>query len=203
MITYYIIGTTAVVSFLCFSQPGLLQKLSFNSYAIIRTGEWYRLITHGFVHADMAHLFVNMFTLWSFGTYMERYFAALGLGVWGYAGLYFGGMIFASLYDLVKQRNNFAYHSVGASGAISAVLFASILFDPWGLILLFAIIPVPGIIFGMLYLVYCQYMARHSQGRVNHNAHFYGAVFGLVFPVLLRPLLLADFVGKLFFSFNG
>ncbi|MDR0757424.1 MAG: rhomboid family intramembrane serine protease [Tannerella sp.] len=202
MITYYIIGTTVIVSFLCFSQPGLLQKLSFNSYAIIRAREWFRLVTHGFVHADMTHLFVNMFTLWSFGTHMERFFTTLGLGVWGYAGLYFGGMIFASLYDLVKQRSNPAYNSVGASGAISAVLFASILLNPWGLILLFAVIPVPGIIFGILYLVYCQYMARHSAGHVNHNAHFYGAVFGLVFPVLLRPSLLADFIEQLFFFFN-
>jgi len=202
MTTYFIIGTTVIVSFLCFNQPGLLQKLSFNSYAIIRTKEWYRLITHGFIHADMAHLFVNLFTLWSFGVYIEHIFATLGLNVWGYLGLYFGGMIFASLYDLVKQRNNFAYHSIGASGAISAVLFASILFDPWERILLFAIIPVPGIVFGALYLIYCQYMARHSSDRINHNAHFCGAVFGLVFPVLLRPQRLLIFIEKLF-SFNG
>ncbi|MDR2121113.1 MAG: rhomboid family intramembrane serine protease [Tannerella sp.] len=199
MITYYIIGITVIVSFLCFGQPGLLQKLSFNSYAIIHTKEWFRLLTHGFIHADMAHLFVNMFTLWSFGVYMERFFAALGLGGWGYLGLYLGGVIFASLYDLIKQRNNISYHSVGASGAISAVLFASILLDPWGLILLFAVIPVPGIVFGILYLVYCQYMAVHSSSHINHNAHFYGAVFGLVFPLLLRPSLFFGFTEKLFF----
>ncbi|MDR1407264.1 MAG: rhomboid family intramembrane serine protease [Tannerella sp.] len=197
MITYYIIGTAVIVSFLCFNRPGLLQRLSFNSYAIIRKREWYRLVTHGFIHADTTHLFINMFTLWSFGTYMEHLFVAWDLGVWGYVGLYFGGMIFASLYDLVRQRNNFAYHSVGASGAISAVLFASILFDPWGRILLFAIVPIPGILFGVLYLIYCQYMAKHSSDRINHNAHFYGAVFGLAFPVLLRPSLLLIFIEKL------
>ncbi|MDR1330518.1 MAG: rhomboid family intramembrane serine protease [Tannerella sp.] len=202
MITYFIIGTTVIVSFLCFNQPGLPLRLSFNSYAIIHRGEWFRLLAHGFIHADTAHLFVNMFTLWSFGTYMERLFAMLGMGAWGYIGLYFGGMIFASLYDLVKQRDNPAYHSVGASGAISSILFASILFDPWAHILLFAIIPVPGIVFGALYLVYCQYMARHSSDRINHNAHFYGAVFGLVFPVLLRPSLLLIFIERLFFL-NG
>jgi len=197
MITYLIIGTASIVSFICFDRRDLLNRLSFNSYAVFKRGEWYRILTHGFVHADTMHLLVNMFTLWSFGTYMESLFMSMGFGRWGFIGLYFGGMIFASLYDLFKYRDNIYYQSIGASGAVSAILFSSIIFAPWGKILLFAIIPVPGIIFGVLYLVYCQYMAKQSSDNINHNAHFYGALYGLLFPILLRPSLLDYFVSQL------
>lgn len=199
MITYLIIGITVIVSFICFNRSDLVNRLSFNSYAILKRHEWYRIITHGFVHADMTHLLVNMFTFWSFGTYIESLFKTMGIGggEWGFIGLYFGGMIFSSLYDLIKHRDNMYYQSIGASGAVSAVLFSYILFDPWEIILLFAIIPVPGILFGVLYLVYCQYMSKKSSDNINHNAHFYGALYGLVFPVLLQPALLEGFISQL------
>jgi len=135
-----------------------------------------------------------MFTFWSFGTYIEKYFNYLGFGMLGYIGLYLGGMIVASLFDVVKYRNNPNYVSIGASGAVSAVLFSSILFDPWGKILLFAVLPVPGILFGVLYLVYCQYMAKKGGDNINHNAHFYGAVYGLIYPILLNPVLFKGFL---------
>ena len=201
MLTYLILGTTAVISYICFGRRDLVNKLSFNSYAILKRKEWFRLITHGFIHADMMHLFVNMFTFWSFGTYMESLFDKIGFGRWEFMGLYFGGMIFSSLYDLIKYRDNIYYQSIGASGAVSAILFASILFNPWNPILLFAIIPIPGIIFGVLYLVYCQYMAKQSSDNINHNAHFYGALYGLLFPVLLQPSLMGHFIEQLLGKF--
>lgn len=194
MITYLIIGTVSIVSFLCFDRRDLFNRLSFNPYAIFKHNEWYRILTHGFVHADSMHLLVNMFTLWSFGTYMESGFEMNGLGKAGYLGLYFGGLVFASVYDLFKYRDNIYYQSIGASGAISAILFSSVIFDPWGKIYLFAVLPIPGIIFAVLYLGYCQYMARHSTGNINHNAHFYGALYGLLYPILLRPSLFGDFI---------
>lgn len=199
MITYVLIAITAVVSYLSFSNSNLFNKLAFIPYRVIRSKEWYRLVTHGFVHADLTHLFVNMFTFWSFGTYMESTFQNVGFGTGGYLTLYFGGMIFASLYDLIKRRNNPNYVSIGASGAVSAVLFTSIFFNPWGKILFFAILPIPGIIFGFLYLAYCQYMAKQGGDNINHNAHFYGAVYGFVFPLLLDPSLIHTFLAN--FSF--
>jgi len=202
MLTYLIIGITSIVSYVCFGRQDLVNKLSFNSYAIFKRKEWFRLITHGFVHADMTHLLINMFTFWSFGTYIESVFLQLGFGRWGFLGLYFGGMIFSSLYDLVKYRDNIYYQSIGASGAVSAVLFSSILFAPWSKILLFAIIHIPGIVFGVLYLIYCQYMAKRSSDNVNHNAHFYGALFGLLFPALLHPPLIKSFTEQLFSIFS-
>ncbi|MCP9611166.1 rhomboid family intramembrane serine protease [Coprobacter tertius] len=196
MVTYIIIGITVVISFLCFSRPVLMMKLSFIPYRVFKNREWYRIITHGFVHADMMHLLVNMFTFWSFGTYIERGFIQIGFGQTGFIALYFGGMIAASLYDLVKKRNEPAYSSIGASGAVSAVLFTSIFFDPWGKILLFAVLPVPGILFGILYLVYCQYMGKQNKDHINHNAHFYGALYGFIFPILLEPSLIHVFLAQ-------
>lgn len=194
MITYIIIGITVLVSYLCFNNADLFRKLAFIPYRTIRNHEWYRLVTHGFVHADTMHLFVNMFTFWSFGTYMEDVYQYVGFGKLGYLGLYFGGMIAASVYDLIKRRNDPYYMSIGASGAVSAVLFSSIFFDPWGKILLFAIIPIPGIAFGVLYLVYCQYMAKQAGDAINHNAHFYGALYGFLFPALLHPASIEVFL---------
>jgi len=162
----------------------------------VKNNQWYRLVTHGFVHADTMHLLINMFTFWSFGTYMEDLFVYIGFGRASFLILYFGGMIVASLHDIIKQKNNPNYVSIGASGAVSAVLFCSIFFEPWGKILLFAAIPIPGIVFGVLYLVYCQYMAKRAGDNINHNAHFYGAVFGFVFPLILRPSLIEVFLSN-------
>lgn len=187
MLTYLIIGLTAVTSFLCFQDQQKMVRLAMIPYRVRRNREWYRLLSHGFVHADMMHLLVNMFTFWSFGKYMESMFKYAGLGEWSFLALYFGGMIVASLYDVFKRSDDSYYLSIGASGAVSAVLFASIFFDPWGLIYFFAFLPVPGIVFGILYLVYCQYMARQASDHINHNAHFYGAVYGFLFPLLVRP----------------
>lgn len=197
MITYLILGITVVVSFICFGNQTLAMKLALSPYQVIRRQEWYRVVTHGFVHADMTHLLVNMFTFWSFGTYMEQYYQYVGLGKWGFLLLYFGGMIFASSFDLAKQKDNPYYLSIGASGAVSAVLFSSIFFDPWGKIYFFALLPIPGILFGVIYLLYCQYMAKQASDHINHNAHFLGALFGFLLPALLNPSLVKLFLGAL------
>ncbi len=197
MITYLILGITVVVSFICFGNQTLAMKLALSPYQVIHRQEWYRVVTHGFVHADMTHLLVNMFTFWSFGTYMEQCYQYVGLGKWGFLLLYFGGMIFASSFDLAKQKDNPCYLSIGASGAVSAVLFSSIFFDPWGKIYFFALLPIPGILFGVIYLLYCQYMAKQASDHINHNAHFLGALFGFLLPALLNPSLVKLFLEAL------
>ena len=125
MLTTLIAIATVAVSFLCFRDGQLFDKLSLRPYRMVRHGEWHRIVTHGFVHADWVHLFVNMFTFWSFGEYIEQVFAYLGFGGWAFLALYFGGMAAASVSDIVRYRNNPAYASIGASGAVSAVLFSS------------------------------------------------------------------------------
>ena len=195
--SYLFIAITVIVSLIFFGRRELVSRFSFNAYAILKRKELYRLITHGFIHADMSHLFVNMFTFYFFGVYMESVFSNIGFSRWMFIGLYFGGMIFSSLYDLIKYRDNVYYQSIGASGAVSAILFASIIFNPWGKILLFAVIPIPGIIFGVLYLIYCRYMSKRAADNVNHNAHLWGAIFGLIYPILFEPSLLLLFINQL------
>lgn len=194
MITYIIIGVTVLISVMCFSNREMFNKLSLSPYQVIHAKQWYRIITHGFVHGDSMHLFVNMFTFWSFGEYIEKAFGYMGFSSGAFLLLYFGGMIVASVPDLIYHRNDSWYSSIGASGAVSAVLFSAIFLNPWDKILLFAVIPIPGILFGVLYLVYCQYMAKQSRDNINHNAHFYGAVYGFIFPIFLEPKLFQAFL---------
>lgn len=198
--TYLLILITAVVSIVCFYKRGLFEKLAFEPYMVWHRKQWYRLITHGFVHADYMHLFVNMLVLWSFGIAVESIFKvqqAAGntvSGTMSFLLLYFGGMIAASLYDLFKRRDNFNYVSVGASGAVSAVIFCSIFFGPMNKIYFFGAIPIPGIIFGGLYLWYEYYMGKRQNDHVNHYAHILGAVYGFIFPLFMEPSLIKLFL---------
>ncbi|HYW94378.1 MAG TPA: rhomboid family intramembrane serine protease [Bacteroidales bacterium] len=200
MITILIIVSTAIVSIICFQRDDLFMKLDFSPYNILRRKEWYRFITHGFVHADWVHLIVNMLVFFSFGSNVEKIFKILEdknilfSAELAYIILYFGGMIIAAVSTLIKHKDNPNYASVGASGAVSAVLFTSIFFSPLGKILFFGVIPMPGFVFGILYLAYATYMGRSGRGNINHDAHFWGAVFGFVFPIIIDPHLFSAFI---------
>ena len=197
MITVIIIAITTIVSIMAFKQPGLMDKLKFNAYLVWRKKEYYRLIMHGFVHANWEHLIINMIVLLSFGRVVENYFRyEFGQSIY-YSALYFGGMIVSNIYALVKHKDDYYYNAVGASGAVSAVLFASIFFTPWEKVYFFGILPVPGIVFAILYLAYSYYMSRKSQDNVAHDAHFLGAVFGFIFPAILDFSLVEKFVNQL------
>lgn len=157
-------GSRIVVSYICFGNHELFRKLAFIPYCTVHNREWYRLITHGFVHADMTHLLVNMFTFWSFGTYMESAFGYLGLGTGGYLGLYFGGMVAASLYDLIRRRNDPYYVSIGAFGSCIGCLVHFHLPGPVGQDFVFCRTADSWGCLGVIYLAYCQYMARKAGG---------------------------------------
>lgn len=198
--TVLIIVATSLVSIMAFSRPVWVDKLQFNASKVIHQNEYYRLISHGFVHANWEHLIVNMFVLYSFGKAIEMYFE-YGFGRMANAYfllLYFGGMLVANTYALYKHRNNYYYNAVGASGAVSTVLFAAIFYDPWSKILLFAVLPIPGIVFGVAYLAYSYYMSRKESDHVAHDAHLLGALFGFIFPILLNRNNFEFFLDKLF-----
>jgi membrane associated rhomboid family serine protease len=198
--TTIIIIITVLVSVSAFNRYNLLEKLQFNASKIWHQKEYYRLISHGFVHANWEHLIVNMIVLFSFGKAIEAYFQ-YGFGRMANAYfliLYFGGLIVSNAYALFKHKNNYYYNAVGASGAVSAVLFAAIFFDPWGSIYFFGVLPIPGIIFAVLYLIYSYYMSRKQQDQIAHDAHFLGALFGFIYPVLLDGRLMERFIDKLF-----
>lgn len=202
--TLIIVIITSIVSVLAFSRPELMYKLQFNPYQVYHRKQYYRLLTHGLLHADWVHLFINMFVLFSFGNAVEMYFKQLeSMGVTGYPVmlyllLYIGAVVVSSLTTLMKHKDNHWYNSVGASGGVSAVVFTSIFFAPWQNLLLYAIIPIPGIVFGVLYLAYSHYMSKKGGDNINHDAHFVGAVFGLLFPLLIDFDLLGTFIGQLF-----
>jgi membrane associated rhomboid family serine protease len=198
--TVFIVIITSIISIMAFSRPEMMGRLSFNPYQVYHRKQYYRFLTHALVHADWVHLFINMFVLFSFGTAVEYYFDILGLAspVLAYILLYTGAIIISSLTTLKKHKDNHWYNSVGASGGVSAVIFTSIFFAPWQSLLLYGVIPVPGIIFGVLYLAYSHYMSKKASDNINHDAHFIGAVFGLVFPLFLNFSLLGGFLENLF-----
>lgn len=197
-VTLYIIVVTVIVSFLCFKNRDLFLRLSLNPYSIIKKNQWYRLLTHGFVHADFTHLLLNMFVFWSFGTAVERLFGALdGFGSLTFLCFYLGALVVSSIPDLIRHKGDYLYNSIGASGAVAAVLFASIFFNPWGMIYLFAVIPIPSILFGVAYVAYEQYMAKRGGDNINHSAHLWGALFGVLFIIVLKPSLILHFIDAL------
>jgi membrane associated rhomboid family serine protease len=200
MITWFIIGGTVLVSYLAFQNYSLVEKLQFNAAKIIQGKEYYRLVSHAFIHANWTHLFVNMFVLFFFGRNIEAYFNFyFGSKDTAYfLLLYFGGILASNIWSLIKHKNNYYYNSVGASGAVSAVLFASIFFNPWEKLYLFAVIPIPGILFALAYLFYSYQKGKKENDNVAHDAHILGSVFGFIFPILLKPDLFSQFIDKLF-----
>ncbi|RLD85745.1 MAG: rhomboid family intramembrane serine protease [Bacteroidetes bacterium] len=198
MINYFLIAVTAVISILAFQNPELMEKLKFNAYKIKYSKQTWRFFTYGLVHAGWMHLIVNMFVLWSFGEIVENFLVQQ----FGYKGdiyyllLYVAGIIFSTLVDFRRNKENIYYNAVGASGAVSAVVFASILIHPGGSIFVFPIpIPIPSWLFGILYLAYSAYMAKRGTDNVGHTAHFWGAVVGVIFMVLMTPSVFHSFIG--------
>jgi membrane associated rhomboid family serine protease len=201
--TYILIAFTALVSISAFYREEWFSRLQFNAYQIYHRKEIYRLLTHGFLHANWTHLIVNMIVLFFFGPHVEEYLKLIlpenlpYLGNIVYILFYFAAIIVSSLLSLYKQKDNAWYNAVGASGAVSAILFFFIFFRPWEMLYFYGIIPVPGIIMGVLYLVYSYYMSKKGVDNINHDAHFIGAVFGFLFPLLIDIKLIFHFLSQL------
>jgi membrane associated rhomboid family serine protease len=198
MITYIVIAITAITSYLAFQNSAMFEKMMFNAVRIVHRKEYYRLLSHGFVHADWNHLIFNMITLFFFGRPLEKYlnFYFEQKGAFIFLLLYFGGMVVSNIWAIMKHRNNSRYNAVGASGAVASVLFAYILFDPLNLILVF-FVPMPGIVFAVGYLIYEWYMGRQNKGNIAHDAHILGSAFGFVCLILLKPSLVNSFIERL------
>lgn len=203
MVTLVIILLTVGVSILCFNGKPDIRKLLFNAWQVWHGKQWYRMLTYGLVHSGWGHLIFNMLTLYFFGPVVERYFAVAFGAVTGavlFAVLYVSAIAVSTVGDLLKYKDDYNYNAVGASGAVSAILFASILFEPKMGIYIFMIpIPIPGYIFAPLYLFYCWYMAKRNMDNIGHTAHFWGAVYGLVFPLVCRPAIFSHFLAQLGF----
>ena len=192
-VTLILIALTCVISFIAWKQPALLGRLILWPPAVERGREYWRLLSYGFVHADVQHLLFNMITLFFFGGAMEHYFTTLGLPwPWGFAGFYLSALLVSILPSYLRHRKDDNYRSLGASGAVSAVLFAFILIQPWSLIIVF-VIPVPAIVYAVFYVGYSIWMERQGRDNINHSAHLWGAGYGILFTVMLQPRVLEHF----------
>ena len=197
MITTIILIACVAFSLLAFNNHAIFTKYLFSPYATYHYKQYYRLFTHAFLHGDYMHLAFNMYALYLFGQALEeQYFPALfqNKAVFYYILLYAGGIFFSSIYDLIKQKDNPSYSSVGASGAVTAIVFSAILINPTMGMGIFPIpFYIPAWLFGILYLLYSWYMGKRQLDNIGHNAHFWGAVFGFVFTIALKPALLSRF----------
>ncbi len=196
-----IVAVTVVISILAFNNGELAGKLRFNAYLIKHDKQGWRFFSYGLVHAGWMHLLINMYVLYSFGNIVESFFnIQFGLkGVLYYGLLYLGGIIFSVLFDFRKHKDDIYFNAVGASGAVSAVLFASILVNPGMELFIFPIpFAMPSWVFGILYLIYSAYMGKKGADNIGHNAHFWGAVFGIVFIAITAPYMIANFFSTIF-----
>jgi membrane associated rhomboid family serine protease len=190
-----ILAATCIVSFMAFNNRRMIDDLILWPPAIERKKEYYRLVTYGLIHADGMHLLFNMMTLFFFGRIMEPFYND-ALGVFGFGLFYLGGLLISILPTYLKNRHNNSYRSLGASGAVSAVLFGYVLLSPWSRIIVW-FLPVPAIIYAVLYVGYSIYMDQRGQGNINHSAHLWGAAYGVVFTVLVNPMVLPHFLDSL------
>lgn len=189
----------SITSILAFNDRNLYGKLMFNAYDVVHSKRYYRLFSHALVHGDWGHLFINMFVLYSFGSAARQYFQYFlnGNGDILLLILFVLALPISCTYSIYKHKDDFSYNAVGASGGVSAVVFACIFFDPWNLIYFFGIIPIPGILFGVLYLFYSYRMGQKGADNIGHDAHFWGAIWGVVFPLLIKPTSFLIFFSQL------
>jgi membrane associated rhomboid family serine protease len=195
VVTYVLIAVTALVSYLAFNNARLMDRLILWPPAIDRHRQYDRLVAHGFIHADMTHLLFNMITLFFFGRAVEQVFVER-IGVFGFAAFYLSAIVMAILPTYFRHQHDRNYRSLGASGAVSAVLFSYILFAPWTLIFVM-FIPVPAIVYAVAYVGYSIWMDRRGGDNVNHSAHLWGAAYGVMFTLLLEPRVFQHFLASL------
>lgn len=189
-ITIGLIVANVIFSLIGFSNSTIVDKTIMWPYRVARENQYLRFITSGFLHADYMHLFFNMFTLYFFGRNIEVIFSFAGLGGnIAYLALYFMGLVVSDIPSYLKHRDDRNYRSLGASGAVAAVVFATIVFSPWSSIYLYGAIKISAAVYAVLYIVYCVYMSNQNHDNINHDAHLWGSLFGVAFTIALIAVL--------------
>lgn len=181
-----VIIANVLISYKGFNDLAFFRKYEFH-VGSIRSGEQIRMLSSGFLHADAMHLMFNMLTLWFFAPVVLNW-----LGNFSFVLVYFGSLIFGSLLTMLFHKNDFSYRAVGASGAVTGVLYSAILLQPDMMLGIFFIIPIPAYLFGILYLLYSIYGMRAKNDNIGHTAHFGGAVGGYLITLIKEPSLLSE-----------
>lgn len=192
--TFIVIIITVIISLLAWQNDKLFDSLIFNPQKI-KQGEVYRMLTHGFIHADGMHLLFNMITLYFFGRATERFFNHYVNG-FGLIVFYLFAIVASIIPTYMANKDRSHYLSLGASGGVSAVLFTAILMNPWSILLLY-FIPMPAIVFAIGYIAYSVYAGKKGGSNINHSAHLWGAGFGVVASIAIEPALLLHFLNAL------
>lgn len=200
-ISLLIIILTCLVSITALQRGGDMYKLAMHPYSVKHNRQYYRLLTAGLVHADYMHLGFNMLSLYFFSSVEDIYASVLG-NKYYFLVMYVLALLVSNVPSMIKHRDNSSYYALGASGAVSAVIFSAILFSPWSKITLL-IIPMPAIVYGVLFLVLSIYLDRRGGTHIAHDAHYWGAIFGLLFPLLIQPAIGLVFLDTLQHGFPG
>lgn len=206
-----LIALTAGISMYAWSNRQLMDRWILSPYLVQHKQQWYRFLTSGFLHADLTHLLFNLFAFYSFSPivlreYTERF--GLGGGIGCFLLLYLGGIIVSDIPTYLRHRHDPGYRSLGASGGVSSVVFASVLFFPVapagaGIYIFPLPVPIQPFVFGLLYLAYSYYMSRRNADNINHDAHFYGALYGVVLSLALAPASAITFVQQVQFYLSN
>lgn len=194
-----IFAITVATSVYAFSNPQILGKLTLHPYSIYRNkSQWFTVFTSGIVHADWMHLIFNMMTFYYFGFALEMIFvqASGDIGHLYFAILYLVSLVLSDIPTIIQNKNNAHYYSLGASGAISAVLFSFILFYPKTELRIFFAIPMPAYFFAVIYIGYCIWASKKANDHINHDAHLFGALTGIIITILMYPWILKHFISQ-------
>lgn len=181
-----IIAVTCIFSYKGMNDLAFFRKFEFH-IGSIRAGEHIRMISSGFLHADLGHLFFNLFTLFMFAPVVSNYF-----GDFSFLLIYMASLVFGSLLTLLMHKNDYSYRAVGASGAVTGILYSAILIDPGMMLGLFYVIPIPAYLFGIGYLLYSIYGIKAKNDNIGHTAHFGGAIGGYIFTIAKEPSMVLD-----------
>ncbi|MFY0594035.1 rhomboid family intramembrane serine protease [Roseivirga sp.] len=199
-VTYGMMIAIGAITYFAWQRPEIHQKMMLNTYATFHERQLERLITSGFVHNNGIHLFMNLFTLYFFGGAIEEIFNTYfgSTGSFLYVLLFLSAVAIANLPTLYKQKDNPNYNSLGASGGVSALVLAFILFDPLQELCLYGLLCLPGYILGALFIAYSIIMGKRGGDNINHDAHLFGALYGVVFVLILKPSTLEAFINTMF-----
>lgn len=187
-ITIIIVLITGFISYQGFNNRSFFDSFKHSPYIENQAGEYYRMLSSGFLHGSWTHLIINLYVLYEFGSFVENAFIAKYGQMAGslvYLLFYLSALIAADIPTFNKQKDNPSFSSIGASGAVSSILFVYIFFQPWAVLLIYFILPMPAILAGIAYLIYTTWAAKNSNDNIDHSAHFSGAIYGLIMSGLL------------------